>query len=50
MVVIHTQELHLFRELYEALILLFSQKEVIQHMRNCHTYEEWKHVIFSYIQ
>ena len=47
LIAIHEQESHLFRKLYEALILLFSQKHVPDQIRECKTFQEFKQLLLT---
>ena len=48
LIAINEKDSHLFKELYEALILLFSDPSILEVLRQCKTFEEFTNVIFSY--
>lgn len=48
LIAIHEQESHLFRKLYEALILLFSQESILEQMRQCITFSEFERLLRTY--
>lgn len=48
LITIHEQESHLFRKLYEALILLFSQESILEQMRQCITFSEFERLLRTY--
>ena len=47
LIAIHEQESHLFRKLYEALLLLFSQEHVPDQIRECKTFQEFKQLLLT---
>lgn len=46
---INKADRHEFRALYEAITMLFSEEDVIQQIRHCNTFEEFKGIIYSRI-
>ena len=48
LIAINEKDSHLFKELYEALILLFSDPSILEVLRQCKTFEEFTNVIFSF--
>ncbi len=50
LVAINEHDTILFKELYEALILLFSQQDVIRRICACHSFEEFQQLILSYAE
>ena len=48
LIAINEKDSHLFKELYEALILLFSDSSILDVLRQCKTFEEFTSVIFSF--
>ena len=49
LIAINEKESHLFKEIYEALILLFSSTTIIDELRFCQTFENFKTIIFKHI-
>ena len=49
LVAINKADKKLFHELYEALVALFSKEEVVHQVKACTTYENFKSLIFEYI-
>lgn len=47
LIAIHEQESHLFRKLYEALILLFSQKHVPDQIKECISFQEFRQLLLT---
>lgn len=48
LIAIHERDSHLFRKLYEALILLFSQESILEQISHCTTFTEFKHLLLTY--
>lgn len=45
---VYGHDTFLFKDLYEALILLFSQTDVIRQICGCRTFSEFQKLILSY--
>lgn len=50
LIAINEHDTVLFKELYEALILLFSQKEVIRNICTCQSFFEFRKLLLSYTE
>lgn len=50
LIAINQTDSYIFKELYEALILLFSQKDTIQQICTCRTFDEFQKLILSYAE
>lgn len=49
MIAINRSDFRMFRELYEALVVLFSDTEYISMCRKCKTFDDFKHLIYTMI-
>lgn len=47
LIAINDKDSYLFKELYEAFIALFAQNDFIQKVRNCYSFEDFTHLIYT---
>ncbi|MDE6951218.1 MAG: PRD domain-containing protein, partial [Lachnospiraceae bacterium] len=50
LIAINEKDSYIFKELYEALILLFSQKEIIHRICTCRTFHDFQKLLLSYVE